>query len=126
MTDKNMNQQADIIYLHGLKCETTVGVWDWEKSIKQTIVLDIDLACNIKPAAEQDDLTQALDYQAVANQVRNFVQQSQFELVETLVEKIAALILDNFPTRWVRIKLDKGQAVAGVKNVGVIIERSAD
>ena len=126
MTDKNMNKPADIVYLHGLKCETIVGVWEWEKNIKQVLTLDIDLACDIKPAAEQDDLSQALDYQAIATHVQNFTQDSKFELIETLIEKIAAQILENFDTSWVRIKLDKGQAVADVKNVGVIIERSAD
>ena len=126
MTDKNMNKPADIVYLYGLKCETTVGVWEWEKNIKQIITLDIDLACDIKPAAEQDDLTKALDYQAIAERVKTITESNQFELIESLAEKVANTILSEFSTNWIKIKLDKGQAVPGVKNVGVVIERSAE
>jgi dihydroneopterin aldolase len=113
----------DIIYLHGLKCECTIGVWEWEKAITQTLVLDIELASDAKKAAENDNLNDALDYQAVTERVQNFAKDNTFELIETLVEKLASLILADFDTPWVRIKLDKGQAVKGVKNVGVIIER---
>lgn len=116
----------DIIYLHGLKCECTIGIWKWEKAISQTLVLDIDLASDNKKAAANDDIKDALDYQAVTERVQNFAKENAFELIETLVEKLAALILNEFNTDWVRIKLDKGQAVKGVKNVGVIIERSSD
>jgi len=113
----------DIIYLHGLKCDCTIGVWEWEKATPQAIVLDIELATDTAKAAATDDLNDALDYQAIAERVRNFAQENAFELIETLVERIAALILGEFDTPWVRIKLDKGQAVKGVRNVGVIIER---
>ena len=115
----------DIIYLHGLKCECTIGVWGWEKAIKQTLVLDIDLATDAAKAAVNDDLKEALDYQAITKRVQDFAGENAFELIETLAEKLAALILEEFETSWVKIKLDKGQAVKGVKNVGVVIERSA-
>ncbi|MGK0375126.1 MAG: dihydroneopterin aldolase [Arenicella sp.] len=114
----------DIIYLHGLKCECTIGVWEWEKAITQTLVLDIELAIDAAKAAKNDDLNDALDYQAITQRVQAYAKDNAFELIETLVERIAALILTDFNTAWVRIKLDKGQAVKGVKNVGVIIERS--
>lgn len=115
----------DIIYLHGLKCECTIGVWKWEKAITQTLTLDIDLASDNRKAAANDDLKDTLDYQALTKRVQVFAKDNAFELIETLVEKLAAIILDEFDTSWVRIKLDKGQAVKGVKNVGVIIERGA-
>jgi dihydroneopterin aldolase len=115
----------DIIYLHGLKCECTIGVWEWEKAITQTLVLDIELATDTAKAAKNDDLKEALDYQAITERVHAYAKDNAFELIETLVERIAALILNDFDTAWVRIKLDKGQAVKGVKNVGVIIEREA-
>jgi dihydroneopterin aldolase len=99
----------DIIYLHGLKCECTIGVWQWEKAITQTLILDIELAADAGKAAENDDLKDALDYQAITQSVQAYAKENAFELIETLA--------------WVRIKLDKGQAVKGVKNVGVIIER---
>jgi dihydroneopterin aldolase len=113
----------DIIYLHGLKCPCTIGVWEWEKAITQTLVLDIEIATDTAKAAENDDLKDALDYQAIAARVQAYAKGNAFELIETLVERLARLILDEFSTPWVRIKLDKGQAVKGVKNVGVIIER---
>ena len=113
----------DIVYLKGLKCECTIGVWEWEKAIIQTLVLDIELATDTARAAENDDLKDALDYQAIAERIQAYAKDNTFELIETLVERLAALILAEFTTSWVRIKLDKGQAVKGVKNVGVIIER---
>ena len=113
----------DIIYLHGLKCECTIGVWEWEKAISQTLTLDIDLASDNRKAAANDDLNDTLDYQALTQRVQGFAKDNAFELIETLVEKLAAIILDEFDTNWVRIKLDKGQAMKGVKNVGVVIER---
>jgi len=113
----------DIIYLHGLKCECTIGVWEWEKAIQQTLVLDIDIVIDAKKAANKDDLNDALDYQALTEQVQAFAKANRFDLIETLAEKLAELILERFDTHWVRIRLDKGQAVKGVKNVGVIIER---
>ena len=126
MTDKNEKPANDIVYLHGLTCEATIGVWEWEKNIKQKLVFDIDLACDIRPAAESDDLTKALDYQAIAERVKEITESSQFELIESLAEKVANTILSEFSTNWIRIKLDKGQAVGGVKNVGVVIERIAN
>ncbi len=115
----------DKIYLSGLKCECTIGVWEWEKAISQTLILDIELATDVAKAAQNDDLNDALDYQAVAKRVQGYAKDNAFELIETLIEKLAAVILSEFDTNWVRIKLDKGQAVKGVKNIGVIIERSS-
>ncbi len=114
---------TDIVYLHDLKCECTIGVWEWEKNITQTLTLDIDMATDISNAAADDDLQHALDYQAVAERVQQFAREHQYRLIETLIERIATLILAEFDTPWVRIKLDKGQAVKGAKHVGVIIER---
>jgi len=114
-----------IVYLHGLRCESTVGVWAWEKAIKQTLVLDIDIASDVSKASKNDDLKDALDYQAVTKRIQTFAGENSFDLIETLAERIAALVLEEFGTPWVRVKLDKGQAVKGVKNVGVIIERGS-
>lgn len=125
MTDKRKKPANDIVYLHGLVCNATIGVWEWEKQLKQKLVFDIELACDTAAAAKNDDLTQALDYQAITERVKKVVSSSAFELIESLAERVASTILTEFPTNWVRIKLDKGQAVAGVKNVGIVIERSS-
>lgn len=113
----------DIIYLHGLQCQCVIGVWQWEKAITQTLVLDIDLATDIHAAAASDDVADTIDYQAIAERVGDYAQANSFALIETLIEKLAELILDEFKVPWVRIKLDKGAAVKNVKHVGVIIER---
>ncbi len=115
---------TDIVYLHGLKCECTIGVWEWEKQIRQTLTLDIDLATDAAKAAANDDLEHALDYQAIATRVQSFTKDTPFELIETLAHKLADLILAEFDTSWVKIKVDKGSAVKGVKHVGIIVERS--
>lgn len=113
----------DTIYLHGIKCPCTIGVWEWEKAITQTLVLDIDLASDNKKAAQNDDLKDAINYQALAKRVQSYAQDNAFELIETLVERLAEIILAEFETPWVKIRCDKGQAVAGVGHVGVMIER---
>ena len=114
----------DTIYLHGLKCQSTIGVWPWEKKITQSLVFDIDLQTDITAAAKSDDLQNALDYQALSQRVCDFTRDNSFDLIETLVERLAALILEEFDVQKVKIKLDKGQAVNQAKHVGVIIERS--
>jgi len=87
-------------------------------------VLDIDLYTDISAAAASDDLADALDYQALAERVCDFAGNNSFNLIETMVERLAALILDEFDVQKVTIKLDKGQAVDQVKHVGVMVERS--
>lgn len=102
-----------------------IGVWKWEKAITQTLVLDIDLAKDISKAAASDDLADTLDYKAVADRVIEYAKANPFDLIETLIERLAEVILAEFAVPWVRIKLDKGGAVKNVKHVGVIIERGA-
>ena len=113
----------DIIYLHGLKIDATIGIWDWEKAIKQTVVIDLDMGADIRKAASSDDVKDTLNYKAVAKRVQEFVEESSFELVETLSEKIAEIILNEFDVPWVRVKLNKPGAIRGSRDVGVLIER---
>ena len=115
----------DIIYLNGLKCQCTIGVWEWEKAIQQILTLDVELASDTSKAAINDDLADALDYQAISERIQEYAKDNSFQLIETLIEKLASLIIEEFKTPWVRIKLDKGQAVKGVKSVGVMIERGS-
>ena len=113
----------DIIYLHGLKIDATIGIWDWEKAIKQTVVIDLDMGADIRKAAASDDVEDTLNYKAVAKRLQQFVGDSSFELVETLAEKIAEIILTEFDVPWVRVKLNKPGAIRGSRDVGVLIER---
>jgi dihydroneopterin aldolase len=113
----------DIIYLHGLEVECVIGIWDWERSIKQRITLDLDMATDIRKAAASDHIDDTLNYKAVAKRVNGFVSESSFQLVETLAEKIAALLLEEFSLVWCRVKINKKGAIRGARDVGVIIER---
>lgn len=113
----------DTIFIHGLHCKCIIGVWAWEKKVQQTLVLDIDLATDISKAASSDDLQDTLDYKKISDRVIAFAQDNQFELIETLIARLADLILTEFDVPWVRIRLDKGGVVKNVKQVGVQIER---
>ncbi len=113
----------DIIFLGGLEVETIIGIYDWERKKKQTVVLDIEMAFDIKKAAESDDINQTLDYKAVTERVVSFVEKSEFFLVEKLIEEIAAVLRTEFPIPWVRIVLNKRGAITRAKDVGIIIER---
>jgi 7,8-dihydroneopterin aldolase/epimerase/oxygenase len=113
----------DIIYLNDLRIETVIGVYDWERRTRQTVVFDIEMGTDIRAAAETDTIDSTLDYKAVAKRVMAFVGESQFQLVETLAERVAGLILDEFSVPWVRLRLNKQGAVRGVRDVGVVIER---
>ncbi len=113
----------DIIYIHGLKCECVIGIWEWEKAITQTLILDIDVASDIKPAAASDKIEDTLNYKSLADRVIEYAQENQYGLIETLIEHLAEMIMSEFKVPWVRIKLDKGGAVKNVSNVGILIER---
>jgi dihydroneopterin aldolase len=113
----------DIIYLRDLKIETVIGIFDWEREIKQTISFDLDMATDIRKAAASDAIEDTLDYKTLSKRIISFVEASSFQLVETLAEQVAAIILDEFDVRWVRVRLDKVGAIRGATGVGVIIER---
>jgi len=113
----------DIIFLHDLRIETVIGIWDWERKIRQTVAIDLDMAADIRKAAASDSVDDTLNYKAVAKRLQQFVGDSSFQLVETLAEKIAGVILDEFDVAWVRVKLNKPGAIRGARDVGVIIER---
>ena len=113
----------DIIYLHGLRVNAVIGIWEWEKRIRQVLEIDLDMGADIRKAAETDDVADTLNYKAVSKRVESFVEENQFELVETLAERIAGILLDEFGVPWVRVKLNKPGAIRGSKAVGVLIER---
>lgn len=113
----------DIIFLGGLEIETVIGIFDWERTIKQKIMLDIEMGFDIRKAAASDDINHTLDYKTVSERVVSFVENSEYFLVETLIEAIANMILSEFPTPWVKITLNKMGAITRARDVGIIIER---
>ncbi len=113
----------DIIFLSDLRIETVIGIYDWERGIKQTVIFDLEMAADIRKAASSDHIDDTLDYKSVAKRVIQFVEVSEFQLVETLAEKVAELILDEFDVPWIRLKLNKAGAISGASGVGILIER---
>jgi dihydroneopterin aldolase len=113
----------DIIYLYDLKIECIIGIWEWERRVKQTIILDLDMAADIRRAAATDRIDDTLNYKAVAKRLIDFVGSSQFQLVETLAEKVAEILLTEFKLKWVRVRVNKKGAVRGAGDVGIVIER---
>lgn len=117
---------GDRVFIEDLRVETVIGVFDWERQIKQSIALDVEMAFDIRKAALSDAIEDTLDYKAVAKRLIQFVEGSSFQLVESLAEHCAAIILEEFPVNWLRLKLSKPGAVRGSRAVGVIIERERD
>jgi 7,8-dihydroneopterin aldolase/epimerase/oxygenase len=113
----------DKIFIHALKTEAIVGIFDWERQVKQTVVIDIEFSAEIRKAALSDSIDDTLNYKGVAKRVLAFVEESSFHLVETLAEHVAMLILEEFGVAWVRIALSKPGAIRNSRDVGVILER---
>lgn len=113
----------DIVYIRKLQVETVIGIYDWERKIRQTVTIDLEMASDINKAASSDAIEDALDYKAVAKRLIAFVEASEFQLIETLAEKIAGIVLNEFKVSWLKLSLGKPGAVTGAKDVGVIIER---
>ncbi|NOS74615.1 MAG: dihydroneopterin aldolase [Methyloglobulus sp.] len=113
----------DIIFLGGLQIETIIGIYDWERETRQTVILDIEMAFDIEKAAETDDIEYTLDYKAVSKRIIAFVETSSFFLVEKLTVEIANVIRNEFDVPWVKITLNKKGAIRGASDVGIVIER---
>jgi dihydroneopterin aldolase len=113
----------DKIFIHALKTETIIGIFDWERQVRQTVIVDIEIGADIRRAALTDSIDDTLNYKRVAKRVLAFVEGSQFHLVETLAEHLAMLILEEFGVAWVGIVLSKPGAVRSSRDVGVALER---
>ena len=113
----------DIVFIRELRADTIIGVYDWEREVRQTVVLDLEMAGNNARAAQSDDVADALDYAAVSSRVLSFIENSQFQLIETMAEQVAAVILEEFGVPWLRLRLCKPGAVPQARDVGVLIER---
>lgn len=113
----------DIIYLKDLRIDTIIGIYDWERHIRQTVILDIEMGADVSAAARSDDITDTLNYKAVAKRIIGHVEQSECKLIETLAESVADILLQEFQVPWLRLSINKQGAVRGVRDVGVIIER---
>lgn len=113
----------DTVFIEDLRIETVIGIFDWERTIRQTVALDVEMAFDNRRPAETDAIADTLDYKAVSKRLIAFVEASRFELVETLAEQCARIVREEFGVSWVRLKLSKPGAVTGSRAVGVRIER---
>jgi dihydroneopterin aldolase len=113
----------DIVYIRDLRIETIIGIFDWEREVKQIVSLDLQMAHDIQKAAATDDIEHALDYKSVAKRLINFIEASEFLLVERMAEEIARIVLEEFSVPWLRLRVSKPGALRGSKDVGIIIER---
>jgi len=114
----------DTVFIEGLSIDTVIGVYAWERRIRQPLIFDVEMAFDNRKPARSDQIADTLDYKAVSKRMIAYVHDSSFALVETLAERCAQLLLDEFDITWLRLKLSKPGAVRGANAVGVIIERT--
>lgn len=113
----------DTVFIESLEVDTVIGAYDWERTIRQQLLVDVQMGWDNRPCAAEDALHLALDYAAVSEKINGFAQNSQFELVETFAEKLAAVLMAEFNIPWLRLKITKPSAVTQARGVGVEIER---
>jgi dihydroneopterin aldolase len=113
----------DKIFIRGLKVETIIGIYDWERTLQRPLVFDVELGCDTREAASSDRMRDSIDYAAVGQTIRDIALELKPQLLETLAEKIARTLFDRFPVLSVRLTIDKPGAIPDVKGVGVEIDR---
>jgi dihydroneopterin aldolase len=123
LDNQQYGHEMDIVFLRGLKAETVIGIYDWEREVRQSVILDLDISTDVRRAAASEDIRDAVNYKAVAKRLVEFIEASEFKLVETLAERCAAIILEEFEVEWLRLTLNKIGAVSAARDVGVVIER---
>lgn len=120
---QHQEPEMDHVFITDLRVPTVIGIYDWERAIRQTVSLDLEMGFDVASAAATDRIDDALNYKAVAKRLIAYVGESEFQLVETLAERCAAIVLEEFPVNWLRLRIAKPGAVRGSREVGVVIER---
>lgn len=115
----------DKIFIHALKCEAIIGIFDWERQVRQTILIDLEMSADIARAARSDAIEDTLNYKSVAKRVGTFVEESSYHLVETMAQEVAMLVLEEYDLASVRVQLSKPGAIRTSRDVGILIERTA-
>jgi len=114
----------DTVFLHGLKVDCVIGIWDWERQFKQTLEIDVDLGTDISKAGRSDSIDDTVDYKSVTKRIMHLAETGGYLLVEALAEAIAHAVLTEFDVHWTRVRINKKSAVRQVRDVGVLIERT--
>lgn len=120
MTERD---KRDTIFLRDMRVETIVGIWDWERKIRQTVSIDLEMAADIRKAAATDNIADTLNYKSVAKRLQAYIGDSSFQLVETMAERVAGIVLDEFDIAWVSVTVNKPGAIRGARDVGIRIYR---
>ena len=124
ITKQNLGKKmSDIVYIRELEVETIIGIFDWEREVKQIVSLDLDMAHDIAKAGETDDIEYALNYKSISKRLIAFIEKSEYFLIEALAEAVTSIVINEFSVPWVRLRISKPGALRGSKDVGVIIER---
>ncbi len=113
----------DRVFIKGLRVETVIGMHAWERRVRQPVVVDLEMASDVRRAAATDEVDDALDYEAIGERLVGAIEQSSFELIETLAERLAVIVRQEFGVPWLRLRLSKAGALRGAREVGVEIER---
>lgn len=113
----------DKIFIRDLKIDTIIGFWEWERRVKQTVSIDLEVAADARAAAHADSIDSALNYERLANRITELVGAAEFKLVETLAENVARIAVQEFGAEWVKISLAKPGAIPAARDVGIVIER---
>lgn len=113
----------DIVYIRDLRIDTIIGIYDWEREVRQTVSLDLEMAHDIRQAGATDDIQYALNYKSVAKRLIGFIEASEFLLVERMAEEVARIVRQEFDVSWVKLRVSKPGALRGSRDVGLIIER---
>lgn len=124
-TETSQGTNVDKLFIRELKVETIIGFWDWERRVKQTVSIDLEMGADARPAAAADAVSSALNYEPVANRLVEFVAASQYHLVESLADAVARIVIGEFGALWVKVSIAKPGAIPAAREVGVVIERSA-
>ena len=114
----------DRIFLRELRTEAIIGIYDWERETRQVVNIDLEMPLDIRRAAATDHVDDTLNYKRVAKRVLGFVEGSSFQLVETLSERIAEILITEFDLDWVKVLVSKPGAIRNSRDVGVSIERT--
>jgi dihydroneopterin aldolase len=115
----------DLVYIKNLRVETIIGIYDWEREVKQVVSMDLEMAADIKMAAQTDNIGYALNYKSISKRIIKFVQEQKFKLIESMAEEVAQIVLIEFSVPWVRLRISKPGALRGSEDVGIIIERGS-
>ena len=115
----------DLVYIKNLRIETIIGIYDWEREVKQVVSMDLEMASDIKMAAQTDNIGYALNYKSISKRIIKFVQEQKFKLIESMAEEVAQIVLVEFSVPWVRLRISKPGALRGSEDAGIIIERGS-